>query len=229
VNIQKNKVLIENELKKAISKHYFKQKQPLKPVKLEGKTRLIFENGKTFLHQLLEVDKKEAPFQIISLEQKYKTELQVKINGEKKKVLVGGTIDRVDFKNGFYRILDYKTGNVNSLSFSNLEELFEYDKEKPKKEILQALIYCLVFSKENQLNNQLRPTIYGLKDIFSESFSPYIKRGKTELSFAEIQADFEYLLEDLLGELFSVDTVFYQTPHEKNCNYCSYNKICQRF
>jgi hypothetical protein len=49
--------------------------------------------------------------------------------------------------NDTLRILDYKTGNVESFSFKEVEELFEKDKEKPKKEILQALIYCLIYQR----------------------------------------------------------------------------------
>jgi hypothetical protein len=63
--IRKNKVLIENEIRKAIGKHYFRQKDPNgKTVKLEGKTILIYENTKTFIQRVFEFDEKQAPFQL---------------------------------------------------------------------------------------------------------------------------------------------------------------------
>src|SRR5690606_26472959 len=59
--ISKNKVLIENEIRKAIGKHYFRQKESNeKTVKLEGKTILIYENTKTFVQRVLEVDMQQT-------------------------------------------------------------------------------------------------------------------------------------------------------------------------
>ncbi len=228
--IKKDNVLIENEIRKAIGKHYFRHNKPgEKPVKLEGKTVLIFENTKTFLHRLLEIDMQETPFKLVSQEGNYCTPLEVNVNGRTVPVYIGGKIDRVDETNGTLRILDYKTGNVDSLSFNEVDELFEKDKEKPKKEILQALVYSLIFKKNTGASGEIQPAIYSLRKFFEENFSPEIKLGKNPLSFEEVEEEFTEKLKQLVEEIFSAETIYSQTPHENYCTYCPYNKICQRY
>ena len=228
--ISKNKVLIENEIRKAIGKHYFRQKEPNeKTVKLEGKTILIYENTKTFIQRVLEIDMQQASFQLVSLEGDYHTILNLKANGKEIPVRIGGKIDRVDMVNDTLRILDYKTGNVESFSFKEVEELFEKDKEKPKKEILQALIYCLIYKKNTEETGDLQPGIYSLRKLFDENFSPEIKRNYQSFSFQDIEEEFTEQLQNLVAEMLSESGRFYQTPHEKFCQYCPYNKICQRY
>lgn len=228
--ISTNKVLIENEIRKAIGKHYFRQKDPTeKTVKLEGKTILIYENTKTFIRRLLEIDMQQAPFQLVSLEGEYQATLKIRTEDKEIPVRIGGKIDRVDKVNGALRILDYKTGNVESFVFNDLDELFEKDREKPKKEILQALIYCLVYKKNTKETGELQPAIYSLRKLFEENFASEIKKNGKAVSFQEIESEFTEQLQFLVSEIFSNSGTFYQTPHEKYCQYCPYNKICQRY
>ena len=228
--ISNNKVLIENEIRKAIGKHYFRQKDPDEnKVKLEGKTILIYENTKTFIRRLLEIDIQQAPFQLVSLEGDYQATLNIRTEEKEIPVRIGGKIDRVDSVNGTLRILDYKTGNVESFAFKELEDIFEKDKEKPKKEILQALIYCLIYKRNTEETRDLQPAIYSLRKLFEENFSPEIKQNGKAVSFQQIESEFTEQLQQLVSEIFSNSGKFYQTPHEKYCQYCPYNKICQRY
>ncbi|MGM0622123.1 MAG: PD-(D/E)XK nuclease family protein, partial [Bacteroidota bacterium] len=228
--IQKDKVLIENEIRRAIGKHYFKQPEgSKKQVKLEGKTILIYENTKIFINRLLEIDKQQAPFQLVSLEGNYQTELEINLNEKNVPVVIGGKIDRVDKVNGKLRVIDYKTGNVDSLSFQNVDELFEKDLEKPKKEILQALIYSKALNENLNEKTDIQPAIYSLRKLFGEKFEPEIKFNKQPVVFQEVEDEFTEHLKLLVSELFSDETTYYQTPHEKLCQYCPYAKICQRY
>ena len=228
--LQKNKVLLENEIRKAIAKHYFKEKEPgKKPVKLEGKTLLIYENTKIFLKQLLQIDKELAPFTLDSLEQQYNMQLPVTLNGKSENIWVGGKIDRVDRVDGKLRILDYKTGNVEAFSFKTLEELFRKDLKKPKKEILQALIYTAVLDVNRPNETDFQPVIYSLRKFFSDSHNPEIQWDKKDFSFPDLKDEFLEELKLLTEEILSPENVFTQTTHEEKCQYCPYNKICQRF
>jgi len=226
--INNNKVLIENELLKAIGKHYFKHKTPGK-VTLEGKTILIYENIKIFLHKLIEVDMLQAPFELVMLEEKVMAPILIPVNGRLKEIYLGGVIDRVDILNGNLRIIDYKTGNVESLSLGEIDELFEEYKEKPKKEILQALIYCLIYKEKNNPSENLTPAVYSMRKLFEDKFEPGIKLDKKPLIFQEIEEEFSEKLQGLITNIFSPETQYTQTPHEKNCQYCAYNQICQRY
>jgi ATP-dependent helicase/DNAse subunit B len=178
---------------------------------------------------VLEIDMQQTPFKLVSLEGDYQTILNLKTNGKEVPVRIGGKIDRVDMVNDTFRILDYKTGNVDSFSFKELDELFEKDKEKPKKEILQALIYCLIYKKSTGETTDLQPGIYSLRKLFDENFSPEIKRNYQSFSFQDIEEEFTELLQNLVAEMLSDTGWFYQTPHEKFCQYCPYNGICQKY
>ncbi len=227
--IQKNRVFIENEIRKQIAHHYFKQKtNSKKTVVLEGKTLLIYENIKTYLNQLLKVDKNIAPFTLVSVEQKYQTTFKIDLNENLTTIHIGGKIDRVDRMNGITRVLDYKTGDVKSFKFKEIEELFERDLKDPKKEILQALIYTWALSKKSD-NLEIQPTIYSLRKLFNEKHSPNIVWDNHNFSFKELEDDFIFNLKELVTEIYSTENVFSQTSHIEKCKYCAYNKICQRF
>ncbi len=226
-NIMNDKVNVENEITKQIAIHYMKQRLPIKgPVNLQGKTLLIFENIKTYLSRLLEVDSFIAPFTVVSLEEKYKRW----ITAGEKDICVGGKIDRVDRVDGKFRVIDYKTGKVESLTLADIKELFQRDAKEPKKAILQALIYTWGLSKSN-LGAEIQPGIYGLLKLFEEKFSSDIvlKKDKRTIPFSEIEADFEDELSQLVAEIYSEQNVFSQTEHTDKCRYCAYRGICRRY
>ncbi len=227
--IQKNRVGTENEIRKQIAFHYLKDKRKgKKTVVLEGKTLLIYENSKTYLKQLLKVDKAIAPFTLVSLEKEYKTSYEINLNGKKTTVYIGGKVDRVDRVQGVTRVLDYKTGDVRHFKFKTVGELFERNVKEPKKEILQAMIYSLVLTESTGIS-AVQPVIYTLRKLFDSSHSPNVEWEKNEFVFDELKGDFiEYLL-GLVTEIYAVENRFTQTGFADKCKYCAYRKICRRF
>lgn len=223
--IQKDRVWLKNEVSRQIAIHYLKKKTPIKgEIKLEGKTLLIFENAITYLLQLLKIDKDLAPFTVVSIEQRYKRWIKV----GSKDVCVGGMIDRVDKVNGITRVLDYKTGNVKTTKFAQVEELFERDVNEPKKEILQALIYSWGLAKEIS-GTTIQAAIYPLRSLFGDNFVATVKMKNKDFFFDEVAEDFEIELSNLVAEIYSEENEFAQTEHHKKCEYCAYNEICRRF
>jgi CRISPR/Cas system-associated exonuclease Cas4 (RecB family) len=68
-----------------------------------------------------------------------------------------------------------------------------------------------------------------LRKLFDENYSPEISWGKSEFLFREMEEEFAELLKELVQEILSPENVFTQTPHVEKCQYCPYNKICQRY
>lgn len=227
--IIKDTRLIEEKITTAIGKFYAKKVAPGKPVPIEGKARLIFENIKIFIRRLIETDMELAPFQLIGLEEKVNTLVEVMVDQQPVNVYIGGKIDRIDKVNGAIRILDYKTGNVDNLSVGEVGDLFEKDRENNKKEILQALIYSMVFHESRNPGLEIQPGIYSLRKLFADNFSPGIKRNNQKLVYSDVREEFRSHLTTLVGEILSSESSFLQTPHLKNCTYCAYMKICQRY
>jgi CRISPR/Cas system-associated exonuclease Cas4 (RecB family) len=226
--ILETRLLTDNLLLQKIRTVYLKQPDKKGELVPEGKTALFFENMKTYLHQLLKTDAKYAPFQIVSLEKGCHSKLEVNIDGEPRQILIGGKIDRVDRVNGTLRILDYKTGNVSTLSFKSIAELFASEKKDPKKEILQALVYALILADETG-EQEVKPVIYSLRKLFDEKFNPNIRFENAEFSLAEIRQELVEHLKSLLAEIFSANNKFAQTPFPEHCKYCAYSKICMRY
>jgi len=224
-NISKDEVNLNNEITRQIARDYLKILEPFKKkIVLEGKTLLFFENIKTYIRQVLKIDAGRAPFEVISLEEKYSR--QIELDG--KSVKIEGKIDRLERKEGITRVLDYKTGGVKSLSFNNTEELFVRDEKEPKKEILQAMVYSWGISKGGEFGD-VRPAIYTLRNLFDAKFDPEIKKNSASFNFQEVADDFESELTGLVSEIFSEENVFQQTEFTDKCKYCPYKAICRRF
>jgi hypothetical protein len=118
---------------------------------------------------------------------------------------------------------------VDSLSFNEVEELFERDNEPSKKEILQALVYCHIYKGNLNEDAELQPAIYSLRKLFDDNFYPEIKRNKSSFIYRDVESEFMEKLHLLVSEIFSPDNHFAQTLNEKNCKYCSFNKICRKY
>lgn len=219
---------IDNLLLRKIRKIYLKQRDEVGAFVPEGKTALFFGNIKTYLHQLLKADAKNTPFQIVDLEKSCQFKLETNIDGVPQQILIGGKIDRIDKVNGELRILDYKTGNVSSLSFKSIAGLFDTEKKDPKKEILQALVYALILADETG-ENEVKPVIYSLRKLFDEKFSPEIRFENAGFSLSEIKNELIENLKILLAEIFSANITFRQTQFPEHCKYCAYSKICMRY
>jgi len=230
VNILNDKKLIEKEILDAIGKHYLKDVRSRNNIiEPKGKSILIFENIKLFLKRLITVDMELTPFDLLSLEKSYNTQISIDTGGGKADLFIGGKIDRIDQVNGKIRILDYKTGYVDSLSFNTVDELFVKENKKPKKEILQALLYSYILKNNLGGHYSYNPVIYSLRRLFDDRFNPEIKFGKENVNVQEIEVEFISKLKDLVSEIFSPDMKFSQTTDEKYCRYCPYNKICLRY
>jgi hypothetical protein len=126
-------------------------------------------------------------------------------------------------------VLDYKTGKVDSLTLKSVEELFGKDLKTHKKEILQALVYTFVLSRNFRDETEFQPVIYSLRQFFAENYSPEIRCEKSDFSFFELEEEFLQQLKGLVQEILSPGTVFVQTPHDEKCPYCPYRKICRRY
>ncbi len=219
---------IDSLVRQAISVAYFKKERgDYLQLELEGNVLLIYEYIKTYIRQLLKVDAAITPVEILACEENYHREVEFVCDGRNKKVKIGGNIDRLDRVGGLLRIIDYKTGNVKSLSFTELDEIFDPGKKNPKKEVFQALFYSYIINSYYP-EAEVSAGVYDLKKLFGEPFSPLIKYNKKDLVFNPMVQEFKGLLQGLFAELFSANNEFTQTPHEEHCKPCPYKQICHR-
>jgi hypothetical protein len=223
-----NQGLIAETISNAFKGVYFKGIKDEEKVSLTGRNWLIYEIVKRYMNQMLGVDRNRTPFGITGLEKKVDT--TIAINGSGQNVLIGGTIDRIDLKDGKLYIFDYKTGRV-ELSFPLLLSLFEKGNKTRNKAAFQTLVYSYILHKSQPELAAIYPGIYPLREIFEENFDPSLRSketGNQPVEFISISGQFEAHFKTLLEEIFNTAVPFSQTTNEENCKYCSYRQICRK-
>ncbi len=228
-NILKNKEIIENAVYEAISNEYFKETAPQGKTLLQGRNFIIFKIINKYVRQIIEIDSQFAPLTIIELEKKIISPFIIDAHSGNLNISIGGYIDRIDQTLDGIRIIDYKTGNVET-KFNQFEDLFNpAGSRKAKKEILQAFLYSVLYKAINKTDKKIIPSIYSLRKIFGERFDPLIYKEKQAINdIVEIEDTFKEHLKMALEEIFNPAIPFVQTSDLDKCKNCAYNIICHR-
>jgi len=151
-----------------------------------------------------------------------KKEVEREISQTKIKFL--GKADRISKTDNVLSIFDYKTGTVNSAELNLNEFGFEL-REKKSDKAFQLLFYnWLFFGLEN--TNQSNAIIINLRNYQSSYLPLKFSDGIIYDSYLNSRTEewISLLIEEMLDEKIS----FYKTENEKNCEYCSFKKMCNR-
>ncbi len=200
---------------------------PRLEVTYEGQRVVVREVVKKFAIQILELDQKQVPFKIEALEQNGWL-YNLKISHSPGFAVLGGTIDRIDSKDGRVRVIDYKTGK-DELEFRNVASLF-YRDGKRNKAAFQTLLYALLYKTNGaRLDEKIVPGLINRVNLFDDTFNFGLKMDGEYLTDATpLFTEFESLLHELLEEIFDPNLKFIQTNKEETCKLCPYKEICYR-
>lgn len=194
--------------------------------KLSGKNLIIKKIVEKYIRKILETDQEYAPFELIAIEKKIERELE--IPSLTFPVKIGGYVDRIDHKNGTYRIIDYKTGEVVP-NFPDIETLFSPEKRKVKDAALQCLIYAYVLM-ETYPDGAIQAGLYSVKKMYSKDFNYLLRITKGE-TISDIRIYKEEIVERLkesLTRLWDPEQSFTKTEDRQACLNCDYRGICHR-
>ncbi|ULQ55638.1 PD-(D/E)XK nuclease family protein [Flavihumibacter rivuli] len=207
------------------------------PVQFTGSYKVIREVIRYYVREVLYYDKRYAPFTIVQLEKKALGNFSFVSNGKAMEIKIGGIIDRIDKKQGIYRIIDYKTGK-DKKDFKSVEGLFDPEERERNKAALQTIIYSHVLKAELP---QGTPVVAGLYDVrnmkkdgegFDWRFREQAGRGKMEPIDHQRMEELVKLtmekLEEVVASIFDERIPFDQTTHIEKCQYCTYKTICGR-
>lgn len=154
--------------------------------------------------------------------------------------LFKGRTDRIDRWGNIIRVIDYKTGKVESADLKVPvrhpdDGDLAFVKSIPEK-ALQLLLYKYMYLKENQeiAAHQVEAQIHGLRYATNIEFA--LKQSKPALKETSVPflgddtfvADMESMLKALVAELLDTETPFRQTDDEKKCRNCDFRGICRR-
>ncbi len=191
---------------------------------IQGKNILVFDIIKKYIHQFLSVEKQHAPFTLLGLEKRVTGHIQL----ADKSICLGGTIDRLDRKEGAVRVIDYKTG-AGEEYFKEVQELFLQSKHKAKKAIFQTLLYSHILKQDDSNVSNYLPGVVWIKKIFtSPDYSLKIgtPANNETLTLKIVEEEYLEQLKQHLENLFNSEISFTQTEYTDSCKTCSYRSIC---
>ena len=153
--------------------------------------------------------------------------------------LTKGRTDRIDQWGEMIRVIDYKTGYVDSHDLQvpvrhHDDSNLDYLKTIPDK-ALQLLLYKYMYLKEHPETaaSQVEATIHGLRygNTIEFGLTHTPPKKDDEQAFLEDDTfipDMEALLRALVAEMLDAETPFIQTDDKKRCKNCDFNLICKR-
>jgi len=225
--LQHNDKRVEESLSRAFRKVWFNHAGGGEP---EGNLFLVKEVIREYAGQIMALDRKTAPFRILALEEPFYMDFFFNRNGKERKVRIGGTIDRLDEKDGRVRVLDYKTGKVNP-EFKGVGSLFQREHPSRNGMAFQTILYALVYRSTLKEEKTVIPALLFLRKIYREGFDTRLINSNTKtplVNVDEIAQAFTEELQELLDELFDPDRFFTRTGNLKICEHCAYRQICGR-
>lgn len=201
-----------------------------------GTNHINFEIAKEMVFNVLKREKElllENPDKslfILGLEKKLETDLILNIPfyADPIPVKIKGICDRIDQFDGVTRIIDYKSGKVESKNIKladNPKEGRDYSEElinrkqkhdDAQKHVLQLLTYTYLYYKSTGKFTQLAG-IFSFKTIKE---SPFFLELPDELSNEQIVQLYEQFIETVVNEMLTPHAEFRHNEKSKYCDYC---------
>lgn len=229
LTLLKNDIQLQNYVDTAFKKEFF-HISPTEVAPYNGTQLIHAKVIGLYLRQLLRNDLNYAPFDMVSMEKKVSELIELPTQNGILKLQIGGTIDRMDTKDGVLRIVDYKTGG-NPKVPENIEQLFIRSDDRPGY-IFQTFLYAAIMCKQQTM--KVAPSLLYIHRAASDSYSPVIEMGtprqpKTAITdFSVHEKEFRERLMTLLHEIYNPEEPFNQTDERKKCEYCEFRQICGR-
>jgi CRISPR/Cas system-associated exonuclease Cas4 (RecB family) len=207
---------------RAFENEYFKGRKVVEE-DFNGEQLINFHVVCKMLERLIRFDQQRIPFTICGLEKTIN--IVFSLDERNIQLNLGGTIDRLEEKDGKQYIIDYKTGGKVK-NYSTLENLFEQKRDRAAH-ILQTFVYASTLIQKH--NMPVVPALLYMQEAAKENYSPVILYDKEPIEdFNVLNEEFKVLLLAKIDEIFNSDIPFEQTPITKTCEYCNFKEMCNR-
>lgn len=191
----------------------------------KGKNLLSFQMAMELTERFLTSEVKFISEQselvfIEALEREYVSEIEVNINGIAKKVRLRGFVDRIDSIGEKVRIIDYKSGKVDSTDVGVRAGDVSPDKIVEsignKKHVLQLMLYAFLYHQNENVTAE--PSIISFVSGNNAPFELDLKKN----TLKTIIEDFPTYIEIILNEVYDTELPF---SHQSKgmfsyCQYC---------
>ena len=224
----KSKVEIERAVDEAIKVELFHIEDPMaKMPPLNGLQLINREVIIRYVRQLVEVDRRLAPFTILGLEKKVSAPLS--------SLRIGGIIDRLDkitLPDGSERIrvVDYKTGSSRLKPLPDVASIFDPASLKNHSDYyLQTFLYSIIVEESltESVVRPVSPCLLFIQHAGVDDYDPTLFIGKSPVTdIAEVQDEFMERLTTLVTEILSPDQPFLPTDDRTRCHTCPFFSLC---
>lgn len=161
--------------------------------------------------------------EIVGLEKELSHKLECELRGKKYEVNIAGTADRIDCCDGFFRIIDYKSGKCDSKELVVREA--EPDVFKVSDKWFQIMLYEWLFHKST---NGDKPHVSGIYPLQHSNTQLMTASWENETVITSKHLSiFETMLKGLINEIMDPEIDFEANKGCKSCNYCSFKECCE--
>jgi hypothetical protein len=181
----------------------------------KGKNRLMFIVAEDYIRSFLEYEKEEIaaanheniPYSILLQEQKVTAPIKVLFGDEYKQIMLKGVIDRVVKIGNVVRIIDFKTGSVESRDI-RINDIARFAEEKSSPKAIQLLMYSWLMRASRQAPDtaDLEAGIISFRRL-KDGFLP-LRVLENEMVDEEALNLITNVLTEILQEIFNPDISF---------------------
>ncbi len=204
-----------------------------------GKNLLLVNVAKTMVKRFIQYEIGQAEelarsgklFSVAFLEQFVETQMQIRCGDHDLNVRLKGFLDRVDKMDGWWRIIDYKTGitEPRQVKVKDWNDLVDH----PELNIgFQLLMYGYLLESRFSSPISSGAGIFSLRRIssgFTAVCVPADEPGKFAVMLNRTSlARFGEVIREILMEIYDLSKPFVQTRDMKICERCPYINLCGR-
>ena len=221
--LKDNSQAIDHIVDEAFRQEFFHTAEG-EPLPYNGTQLIVRRVIRKYLMQLLETDIHRAPFTYIESEKQVRYPITVDSHGTTLTILLGGTVDRIDTKDGITRIIDYKTGGSQK-SINAVADLFDRERARDPY-VFQAFYYAHLLQHEYPC---IAPSLLFVRKTSDSDFQPHITINKEPVTdYSLYSREFGKLLNDTIDEIFNSDIPYTPTTNKDACKYCQFTTLCKK-
>ena len=224
---------IERVVDEAIKRELFQIKDATRRLPpLDGLQIINREVIIKYIRQLLEIDRRLAPFTILGLEKKVKINYEIVAGNDRFTTTLGGMIDRLDSittSDGkeLVRVIDYKTGSRRLKALADVDAIFAQESLKDHSDYyLQAFLYSHIVRLKSP-DVSVAPALIFIQHASGDDYNPTLCLGHEPVNdIATVSESYMQHLSSLISDIFNPAISFTPTDERKRCSNCPYAHLC---